>query len=32
LIGRRITLEDAVETLMRMDTFEENGMVLINQF
>jgi hypothetical protein len=25
-------LEDAVETLMRMDTFEENGMVLINQF
>jgi alcohol dehydrogenase len=32
LIGRRIKLEDAVETLMRMDTFEENGMVLINQF
>lgn len=32
LIGRRINLEDAVETLMRMDTFEENGMVLINQF
>jgi alcohol dehydrogenase len=32
LIGRRINLEDAAETLMRMDTFEENGMVLINQF
>lgn len=32
LIGRRISLEDAVETLVKMDTFEENGMVLINQF
>ena len=32
LIGRKIALEDAVETLMRMDTFEENGMVIINQF
>lgn len=32
LIGRRINLEDAVQTLMRMDTFEEKGMVLINQF
>lgn len=32
LIGRRINLEDAIETLMRMDTFEEKGMVLINQF
>jgi len=32
LIGRRINLEDAIQTLMRMDTFEENGMVLINQF
>lgn len=32
LIGRKINLEDAVQTLMRMDTFEENGMVLINQF
>lgn len=32
LIGRRINLEDAAETLMRMDTFKENGMVLINQF
>ena len=32
LIGRKINLEEAVQTLMRMDTFEENGMVLINQF
>uniref|UniRef100_UPI0040474117 zinc-dependent alcohol dehydrogenase family protein n=1 Tax=Algoriphagus sp. TaxID=1872435 RepID=UPI0040474117 len=32
LIGRRITLEEAADTLIRMDTFEENGMVLINQF
>lgn len=32
LIGRRITLEGAVDTLVRMDTFEENGMVLINHF
>jgi alcohol dehydrogenase len=32
LIGRKINLEDAVQTLMRMDAFEENGMVLINQF
>lgn len=32
LIGRKINLEEAVQTLVRMDTFEENGMVLINQF
>ncbi len=32
LIGRKIKLEEAVQTLMRMDTFEEKGMVLINQF
>ena len=32
LIGRKINLEEAVQTLIRMDTFEENGMVLINQF
>ena len=32
LIGRRITLEAAAEALVRMDTFEETGMLIINQF
>jgi alcohol dehydrogenase len=32
LIGRRISLEAAAEALVRMDSFEENGMVMITQF
>jgi alcohol dehydrogenase len=32
LIGRRISLEAAVEALMRMDSFEEKGMAMITQF
>jgi alcohol dehydrogenase len=32
LIGRRITLEAAAEALVRMDTFEETGMLIIDQF
>jgi alcohol dehydrogenase len=32
LIGRRIRLEDAVEALTAMDTFQENGMVMIDRF
>ena len=32
LIGRRISLEAAAEALMRMDSFEENGMAMITQF
>lgn len=32
LIGRRITLEAAAEALVRMDTFEEKGMLIIDQF
>ena len=32
LIGRRIPLEDAVEALTAMDTFQENGMVMIDRF
>jgi alcohol dehydrogenase len=32
LIGRRISLESAAEALMRMDSFEENGMAMITQF
>jgi len=32
LIGRRISLEAAAEALVRMDSFEENGMAMITQF
>jgi alcohol dehydrogenase len=32
LIGRRISLEAAAEALVRMDTFEETGMLIIDQF
>lgn len=32
LIGRRISLDDAVDALIGMDTFQENGMVMIDQF
>jgi len=32
LIGRRISLETAAEALVRMDSFEENGMAMITQF
>ncbi|WP_111672487.1 zinc-dependent alcohol dehydrogenase family protein [Algoriphagus litoralis] len=32
LIGRRIPLKDAVEALTAMDTFQENGMVMIDRF
>jgi alcohol dehydrogenase len=32
LIGRRITLEAAAEALVRMDTFEETGILIIDQF
>ena len=32
LIGRRISLEAAAGALMRMDSFEENGMAMITQF
>jgi len=32
LIGRRISLEQAVESLIAMDTFQENGMVMIDRF
>lgn len=32
LIGRRITLEAAAEALARMDTFEETGILIIDQF
>lgn len=32
LIGRRIPLEDAVEALTSMDSFQENGMVMIDRF
>lgn len=32
LIGRRISLEAAAEALVRMDSFEETGMLIIDQF
>jgi alcohol dehydrogenase len=32
LIGKRISLEAAAEALVRMDTFEETGMLIIDQF
>jgi alcohol dehydrogenase len=32
LIGNRISLEDAVEALISMDNFQENGMVMIDRF
>lgn len=32
LIGKRISLEDAVEALISMDNFQENGMVMIDRF
>lgn len=32
LIGRRIPLEDAVDALITMDSFQENGMVMIDRF
>ncbi|MDP2043344.1 MAG: zinc-dependent alcohol dehydrogenase family protein [Algoriphagus sp.] len=32
LIGRRISLKQAVESLIAMDTFQENGMVMIDRF
>jgi alcohol dehydrogenase len=32
LIGKRIRLEDAVNALISMDSFQENGMVMIDRF
>jgi alcohol dehydrogenase len=32
LIGKQISLEDAVEALISMDNFQENGMVMIDRF
>ncbi|GMQ24972.1 zinc-dependent alcohol dehydrogenase family protein [Algoriphagus sp. oki45] len=32
LIGKRISLDEAVEALIYMDTFSENGMTMINSF
>jgi alcohol dehydrogenase len=32
LIGKRISLQDAVEALISMDSFGENGMVMIDRF
>jgi alcohol dehydrogenase len=32
LIGRRIQLEEAVDALISMDSFQENGMVMIDRF
>lgn len=32
LIGRRISLEEAVDALVSMDKFQENGMVMIDRF
>ncbi|TDQ16438.1 alcohol dehydrogenase [Algoriphagus boseongensis] len=32
LIGKRISLEDSVEALISMDTFQENGIVMIDRF
>ncbi|WP_332914229.1 zinc-binding dehydrogenase [Algoriphagus boritolerans] len=32
LIGRRIPLEDAADALIAMDSFQENGMVMIDRF
>lgn len=32
LIGKRISLEDAVDSLISMDSFQESGMVMIDRF
>lgn len=32
LIGKRISLDEAVEALINMDSFSENGMTMINSF
>ncbi|WP_026951308.1 zinc-dependent alcohol dehydrogenase family protein [Algoriphagus mannitolivorans] len=32
LIGKRISLEDSVEALISMDSFQENGIVMIDRF
>lgn len=32
LIGRRINLVEAVDALLAMDSFQENGMIMIDQF